>query len=394
MPIPVSYLISSPRRLFTAIVLFVILDLSVLIINLWIAAQMAQDAVAINLAGRQRMLSQQTTKTLLLAAHAPDQAQYQAALLELNTAFPLFARTLHAFDQGGETRGGDGKTVSLDAVATPGARSAVDTTLRLVAPLAEILANARPGTQQSADSVRRATVYMVLNNREILKQMNLLTTALEHDSIQRTRELRLIQTVFFLVALANFLVIVLGLVKQYTHVDRDRHHWREMAQHDPLTGLFNRAAFREAVMAALDNAGQSALPFCVLMLDLDGFKPINDRFGHAEGDRLLVKLAERLAATARESDVIARLGGDEFAILCPHLHTEDHIHQFCDRVLQAIGQSGCDGSHDCRITASIGVAIYPEHGANTDELLAAADRAMYAIKRAGGGQWKLAELDR
>lgn len=235
---------------------------------------------------------------------------------------------------------------------------------------------------------------MVANNREILKQMNLLTTALERDSIQRTRELRLIQTVFFLVALANFLVIVLGLVKQYAHVERDRHRWREMAQHDPLTGLFNRAAFREAVTAALDNAGRSALPFCVLMLDLDGFKPINDRFGHAQGDRLLVRLAELLTAAARESDVIARLGGDEFAILGPHLRTEERIHQFCDRVLHAIHESGCDGTHDCCITASIGVAIYPDHGATADELLAAADRAMYAIKRAGGGRWKLAEPDR
>lgn len=394
MPIPVSYLIGSPRRLFTAIVLFVILDLSVLIINLWIASQMAQDAVAINLAGRQRMLSQQTTKTLLLAAYAPDQNSFKSATGELNTAFSLFERTLLAFDKGGETPGGDGKPMTLQAVTTADGREAVNTTLRLVAPLSEILAGLEPDQRASKDAVKRAVAYMVPNNREILSQMNRLTTALEHDSIQRTKELRAIQTVFFLIALANFLVIVLGLVKQYTHVEQDRHRWREMAQRDALTGLFNRSAFRDAVLSALENAEQTAQPFSILMLDLDGFKPINDHFGHAEGDRILIKLAEKLATVSRESDVIARLGGDEFAVLCPQLHTEDHIRQFCDRMIAAITRIACDSGHECSITASIGVAVYPNHGMDTDELLAAADRAMYSVKRAGGGDWRQAELDR
>lgn len=394
MPIPVSYLIGSPRRLFTAIILFVILDLSVLIINLWIAAQMAQDAVAINLAGRQRMLSQQTTKALLLAAHAPDQASFKAAAGELNSAFSLFERTLLAFDKGGETRGGDGTPVTLHAVSTADGRKAVTTTLRLVAPLSQILAGLEPDEGLSRDSVRRAMDYLVVNNREILSQMNRLTTALEHDSIQRTKELRAIQTVFFLIALANFLVIVLGLVKQYTHVEQDRHRWREMAQRDALTGLFNRSAYRDAVLSALENAKLTAQPFCILMLDLDGFKPINDRFGHAEGDRMLINLAEKLTAVSRESDVIARLGGDEFAVLCPQMHTEDHIGQFCDRVIAAITHIACDNGSECSIAASIGVAVYPNHGMDTDELLAAADRAMYTVKRIGGGKWRLAELDR
>lgn len=399
MPIPVSYLIGSPRRLFTAIILFVILDLSVLIINLWIAAQMAQDAVAINLAGRQRMLSQQTTKALLLAAHAPDQDSFKAAAGELNSAFSLFERTLLAFDKGGETLGGDGKPVTLRAVIAADGRKAVTATLRLVAPLSQILVGpALEGSEQDdgarRDSVRRAMDYMVVNNREILSQMNRLTTALEHDSIQRTKELRAIQTVFFLIALANFLVIVLGLVKQYTHVDQDRHRWREMAQRDALTGLFNRSAFRDAVLSAQENAGQMAQPFCILMLDLDGFKPINDRFGHAEGDRMLVKLAEKLTSVSRESDVIARLGGDEFAVLCPQMHTEEHIRPFCDRVIASISRIACERGHECGITASIGVAVFPDHGSDTDELMAAADRAMYTVKRTGGGKWQLAEPDR
>ena len=102
MPIPVSALIGSPRRLVTAIVRFVALDLSVLVINLWLAEQMAQDAVAINLAGRQRMLSQQTTKALLLASQASSPAEFEAASGEFEAAFGLFDQTLTAFAEGGE----------------------------------------------------------------------------------------------------------------------------------------------------------------------------------------------------------------------------------------------------------------------------------------------------
>ena len=104
MPIPPSALIGSPRRLVSAIVLFVVLDLSVLLINLWLAEQLAQDAVAINLAGRQRMLSQQTTKALLLATNAPTAKDSDAANLELDAAFGLLLQTQKAFAQGGETR--------------------------------------------------------------------------------------------------------------------------------------------------------------------------------------------------------------------------------------------------------------------------------------------------
>ena len=116
MPIPVSTLIGSPRRLITAIVMFVALDLSVLMINLWLANQIAQDAVAINLAGRQRMLSQQTTKALLLTTRATTPNEVNAAAQEVDLAFGLFERTLSAFADGGQTTGGDDAPVTLQAV--------------------------------------------------------------------------------------------------------------------------------------------------------------------------------------------------------------------------------------------------------------------------------------
>ncbi len=388
MPIPVSALIGSPRRLITAIVLFVALDLSVLLINLWLAEQMAQDAVAINLAGRQRMLSQQTTKALLLATNAPSAKDFDAANLELEAAFGLLLQTQKAFARGGETRGGDGETVSLQAVQGEAAR-AVAKAQTIIAPLEQLLSESVPVGGSQAARLGRATGYMVNHNRDLLSLMNTLTTALEHDSVRRARNLRAIQTGAFVLALGNFLAIVIGMLSQFRRIEHDSQQWRELARQDALTGLANRKAFTEAAQGVLarsqGDAGQGAL----LMLDLDGFKPINDTLGHATGDRVLIALARALESTARATDVVARLGGDEFAVLCPNLHGKDDITQFCNRLLTAITElpgQVCPGK---RLGASIGIAFYPESGYELEHLLGLADKAMYSAKNSGGGHWKI-----
>ena len=394
MPIPVHFLIGSPRRLALAIALFIVLDLSVLVINLWIAEQVARDAVAINLAGRQRMLSQQITKTLLLINHAPSDAARLAAQTELTKAFRLFEKTLSAFDQGGVTTGGDGKQVELRRVNQASARASLDSTLTIVTPMSARLNALLDRSVESAADFHWAMDYMVVNNRDILTNMNQLTTELEHDSVSRIQKLRWIQTGAFVLAIVNFLVIVLGLIKQYHLVARAGHHWREVAQHDALTGLFNRSAMRESLEAALSVATQENKTLAVMMLDLDGFKPINDHYGHAAGDAALQAVAATLLRLARESDTVARLGGDEFALVCPNLHGQEHIGSFCDRIVQGIAILDCMNGTHCKVSASIGVAFYPSHGTSVDELLAAADRAMYQSKRAGGNRWSLAELNR
>ncbi len=394
MLLPIHFFISSPRRLAIAIALFVVLDLSVLVINLWIAEQVARDAVAINLAGRQRMLSQQITKTLLLINHAPNDAARQAARNELAQAFRLFETTLLAFDQGGITTGGDGKQVVLQKVELIGGRSALDSALIIMLPISEHLTLQLKAPQTLAADFHWAMDYMIANNRDILANMNRLTTSLEQHSVNRIGRMRMVQTGAFILAMINFLVIVLGLVKQYHLVAKAGHHWREVAQHDVLTGLYNRAAMRDALAAGLASASRESKTLAVLILDLDGFKPINDRFGHAAGDIALQKVAETLLHIERESDTVARLGGDEFALVCPNLHGAEHIGSFCDRIVSGIAQiNGIEGS-DAVIRASIGVAVYPIHGTSVDELLTAADRAMYQSKHAGGNRWSLAELNR
>lgn len=381
MPIPVSALIGSPRRLVTAIVLFVALDLSVLLINLWIAEQVARDAVAINLAGRQRMLSQQTTKALLLATLPNHGQNTESAQKEFEDAFGLFSKTFTAFADGGETSGGDGPPVRLQPVRGEGAR-AVAAARQLITPLSQ---------RNFQDPAERAWAadYMVRHNREILTLMNHLTSALEHDSISRTQDLRAIQTGAFVLALANFLLIVFGMLRHFREVEGDSHRWRELARHDPLTGLSNRKGFTEAALAILTRAQMENAGGAVMMLDLDGFKPINDRYGHAMGDQILVRLADKLASAARATDVVARLGGDEFAILCPKLQGED-IEQFCSRLLTAVASAPADETPGCRLGGSIGIACYPRDGHNLEQLLSLADRAMYAAKNAGGHRWQIA----
>ena len=393
MPIPVHFLIGSPRRLAIAITLFVILDLSVLVINLWIAEQVARDAVAINLAGRQRMLSQQITKSLLLINHATEPSQRQAAREELALAYRLFATTLRAFDQGGITTGGDGKQVELRQVTQSAGRKPLDAALQLVKPIAGRLDVFLQSPIKSDDLFRWEKNYMVSNNREILANMNQLTSALEHNSVRRIQELRTIQTGAFILAMVNFLVIVLGLVKQYHQVAKAGHHWREAAQRDVLTGLYNRAALREALAAGLVSAAQEFKLLAVLVLDLDGFKPINDQFGHAAGDLALQKVAAALLHLARESDTVARLGGDEFALVCPNLHGDEHIRSFCDRIVARISDVECIDDHSGCLKVSVGIALYPMHGSSVDDLMTAADRAMYSSKHAGGNRWSLATLN-
>lgn len=386
MPIPVSALIGSPRRLITAIVMFVALDLSVLMINLWLANQIAQDAVAINLAGRQRMLSQQTTKALLLTTRATTPNEVSAAAQEVDLAFGLFERTLSAFADGGQTTGGDDAPVTLQAVEGEAAE-VVARARKIVAPLRGYLPAASATPEGHAYTA--AADYMVGNNREILALMNRLTTALEHDSVRRSRDLRAIQTGAFVLALGNFLVIVLGMLRRHRQMEKESERWREMARHDPLTGLANRKAFTETGLGILARARLDGSAGAVLVIDLDGFKPINDRFGHATGDQVLVQLAARLESTARTTDLVARLGGDEFAILCPNLHDPEHIGQFCNRLVAAIGDIPDDICPGNALGASIGIATYPKDGYDLHHILGQADRAMYAAKQAGGSRWML-----
>ena len=154
------------------------------------------------------------------------------------------------------------------------------------------------------------------------------------------------------------------------------------AFHDPLTGLANRALFRDRVSHALALAQRRGSPVTVVFLDLDDFKKVNDSLGHGEGDRLLIAVAERFLACARSADTVARLGGDEFAILIEGAEGGDGLPE---RLAAAMSHPFSLSGNQVRATASIGVAA-ASPGDRADDLLRNADMAMYAAKRHGKGR--------
>ncbi|WP_141688942.1 GGDEF domain-containing protein, partial [Pseudomonas sp. 24 E 13] len=164
------------------------------------------------------------------------------------------------------------------------------------------------------------------------------------------------------------------------------------ASHDSLTGLPNRAFFEGRLIRALRSAAKVNERVGVLFLDSDRFKDINDNFGHAAGDAVLVAVAERVRAQLREDDLVARLGGDEFAVLLAPLNKIEDAQRIADKIIASMDQPiPLPGNTQVLTSLSIGIAIYPDHGATPGTLLNAADVAMYQAKRLSSGSQQTAE---
>lgn len=168
---------------------------------------------------------------------------------------------------------------------------------------------------------------------------------------------------------------------------------RYRASYDALTGLPNRSLLHDRLQQALVKMARERGLLGVLFIDLDGFKPINDRWGHLAGDHLLVALSERLQGCVRESDTVARLGGDEFVIVLPDMASPADAQLVAAKILGALSAPFTlkSDAPPVRIGASIGIALYPNHGRSPEDLTAAADKAMYAAKQAGRGRFLFAD---
>jgi diguanylate cyclase (GGDEF)-like protein/PAS domain S-box-containing protein len=164
------------------------------------------------------------------------------------------------------------------------------------------------------------------------------------------------------------------------------------AFHDGLTGMPNRALFRDRLEQAIARSERSLGVLAVLLVDLDGFKQVNDSLGHDAGDQLLQEVAERFAAEIRPSDTLARLGGDEFAVLVDGAH-ESHAVAVAGRLLNALAEPVWIAGHELGVGASIGIALHPGGAGRSEDLLRHADVAMYAAKEAGRGRFELFHYD-
>ncbi len=165
-----------------------------------------------------------------------------------------------------------------------------------------------------------------------------------------------------------------------------------LSRHDALTGLPNRRVFAEVLDKAVAKAKRGASTHAVLIIDLDQFKPVNDLYGHAAGDTVLCKVANRLKDLLRSEDTVARLGGDEFAVIleCPPFAdaSQKAAIRFSERAIEAIAQPISHDGRQVDVGASIGIAICPADGDDADTLLHAADMAMYRAKEAGRGTYR------
>ena len=200
----------------------------------------------------------------------------------------------------------------------------------------------------------------------VVARLQQSTNALEHELAHRRRSDRLLDR----------------QAARITALERAQAALKDLAGHDALTGLFNRRAFGECLSRALARARRMRTHVALLFIDLDDFKGFNDRFGHPAGDQLLQEAGTRLGACVRASDTVCRIGGDEFTIVMEDADAQEAA-LLAQRVVDALAEPFTLGQQKVRLTASIGLGLYPDDAADAQGLIHRADRAMYHAKALG-----------
>jgi diguanylate cyclase (GGDEF)-like protein len=230
-----------------------------------------------------------------------------------------------------------------------------------------------------ADRINGARREMAAAQAETLRTREAAVETLRQS--ERTLEQRVMQR-------------TLELAESNERLRQSEAELRKLAHHDPLTGLANRALLYDELRRIIARGTRSGDLFALLMIDLDGFKRVNDTHGHAIGDQLLETIAERLQQCVRVSDTVARLGGDEFVVVVEGVLDEAQALAVGAKIIATLSRPATIDSHAVQVGASIGVALWPHDADDSDRLLLAADRAMYLAKEGGRGRCRLASTVR
>lgn len=467
-----------------AVIMFLFFDLTALGLNVWLSWHIEQQAVAINLAGRQRMLSQRMVKNLLqLEKAATEQKPLAGIRAELSQTYRLFDSTLESFRIGGDTENTNGEIIYLPPARELPLREVVNASWKVWLPYRHLVEQV--AIAPAADIHKRlpeAIAMAELRNGILLEQMNQLTYLLEIKTQKEAIQIRYFQGLAFGLALLNFFgvfyfsrrriseveqqtglldkiinrvsasILVLsedgqvlkanataermfaaisaGLdgkalpdllsrdgpndwqgrrldgstfaaevesspmqrhgrtltiltVLDITRERQNQQYLSSLAYHDPLTGLPNRMLFDDHLKLEIAHATRRNKRLAVMFVDLDRFKPVNDQHGHHIGDELLRHVARRLKHAVTEGDTVARRGGDEFTLLICDLDTPEQSLKIADRIQAILLQPYHIAGHQLDIGASIGISLFPDHAANSDDLLDRADQAMYQAKHQG-----------
>ena len=182
---------------------------------------------------------------------------------------------------------------------------------------------------------------------------------------------------------------ILILADLSSQKQKEAENWHH-ANHDMMTGLPNRRFLQDRLDQALASARRDSRKVGIVMLDLDGFKDVNDTHGHHCGDAVLQEVARRLSLAVRELDTVGRWGGDEFVLVLREIESSDVVEDTVRRVIARLAEPIDFEGHRLTVGASIGIALYPDHGDEVEVLMLAADLAMYESKGAGGNTWRFA----
>lgn len=180
--------------------------------------------------------------------------------------------------------------------------------------------------------------------------------------------------------------------KAIDEIQAQHDQMKRMATHDPLSGLPTMRLATDRLQVAISSARRASEQVALLFLDLDAFKAVNDTFGHDAGDALLQEVAQRLRKSIRDKDTAARIGGDEFLLILSGLQGRSAAATVAEKIVAAVSLPVAFAGHSLRVGASIGIALFPDHGDSMEVLRQAADSAMYRVKKAGKNGFGFAEL--